>query len=231
MSSSKQNDKNPRDYLAIGVFVAVLCILAIAVLYLVGTAEKSLSDQPQKTVSKWLDDYVSRAKNFAKQSRNTWSRKRKNREAKKHLATGYQLYRRGIYRKALHEFNQAAKMDPNNFKTYFWRGRVHLKREQFDDAINDFKMVITLKPDYVEAYENLGWIYSRRYEYDQSIRYLSKAIELRPDSGWAYFMRGHCHFQRGDRESALKDTETSCGLGYQKACIALENYRNEEAGS
>ena len=231
MNSTNQNDKDSRDYLALGVFVAVLCILAISVLYLVGTSKKRFSDQPEKTVFKWLDDHVNRAKNFAKQSKNTWLRKRKNKEAKKHLATGYKLYRRGIYRKALHEFDQAIKIDPNNFKAHFWRGRVHLKREQFDDAISDFKMVIKLKPDYVEAYDNLGWIHSRRDEYDQSIRYLTKAIELRPDSGWAYFTRGHCHFRKGDLENALKDTAASCGLGYQKACAAYENYRSKEAGS
>lgn len=231
MNSTNQNDKDSRDYLAIGVFVAVLCILAISVFYLLGTTKKSLSDQPEKTVSRRLDDYVSRAKNLAKQSKNTWLRKRKNKEVKKHLTTGYKLYRRGVYRQAQHEFDQAIKVDPNNFKAYFWRGRVYLKREQFDDAMSDFKKVIELKPDYVEAYDNLGWIHSRRHEYDESVRYLSKAIELRPDSGWAYFMRGHCHFRRGDLENALKDTETSCNLGYRKACAALENYRNKEAGS
>ena len=231
MNSTNQNDKDSRDYLALGVLVAVLCILAVSVFYLVGTSKQSISDQSGKTVFKWLDDYLNRAKNFAKQSKNTWLRKRKNKEAKKNLTTGYKLYRRGLYRQALHEFDQAIKIDPNSFKAHFWRGRVHLKREQFDDAISDFQKVIELKPDYVEAYDNLGWIHSRRDEYNESIRYLTKAIELRPDSGWAYFMRGHCHFRTGDLENALKDTETSCGLGYQKACVVLENYRNKEAGS
>ena len=231
MNSNKQNDKESRDYLAIGVFVAVFCLLAISVFYLVGTAEKRFSDQSEKSVFKGLDDYLSRAKNFAEQSKNTWLRKRKDKEVKKHLATGYKLYRRGIYRKALQEFDQAIRIDPNNTKAYFWRGRVYGKREQFDDAISDFKKVIELKPDYVEAYDNLGWIYSRREEYEESISYLTKAIEMRPDSGWAYFMRGHSHLRKGDLENGLKDTETSCSLGYQKACAVLENHRNKKAES
>jgi tetratricopeptide (TPR) repeat protein len=96
----------------------------------------------------------------------------------------------------------------------------------YDKAKADFKMVVKLKPRYVRPYHNLGWLYYQNGKYEESIQYLNKAIELEPNNGWAYYTRGLCHLKKGDLQSGLKDTEKSCGLGYQQACSVQEKYKN-----
>ena len=222
-----QNDGNSQDYLAMGVFFAVLVILIVSALYLVKTSEEGTFANPLKTVSKWFGNYWDDGKRLLGQKKGTWSRKKREREVKKHLRTGLSLYRKKIYRKALHEFDKAIEIDPNNYRAYYWRGRVHLRLKRFKEATTDFKRVIKLKPDYADAYDNLGWLYLQLEEYDESIKYLSQSLELKPNEGWTYYTRGRCYFHKGDLQKALRDTKTSCSLGYNKGCQAYEEYSDE----
>jgi tetratricopeptide (TPR) repeat protein len=227
-SHSKENSK---DYLAIGVFFVVLLLLIVSAIYLIRTTKKDTFDNPFKTVSKWVGDFWHEGKRLIEDKQSTWSPSRKEKEIRKHLRTGHSLYRKKIYRKALQEFDKAIELDPNNYRAYFWRGRVYIKVKRYREATVDFQMVIKLKPDYAEAYDNLGWLHMQLEEYDESINYLSKSLELKPNDGWAYYTRGRCYFQKGDLQKALKDTKTSCSLGYKQGCQAYKEYRDETSRS
>jgi tetratricopeptide (TPR) repeat protein len=226
-----QNIGNSKDYLAIGVFTVVLLLFIVSAIYLIRTTKKDTFDNPFKTVSKWIGDYWNEGKRLIEGKRSTWSPSREEKEIRKHLRTGHTLYRKKIYRKALQEFDKAIELDPNNYRAYFWRGRVNIKVKRLKEAAVDFQMAIKLKPDYAEAYDNLGWLHMQLEEYDQSINYLSKSLELKPNDGWAYYTRGRCYFQKGDLQKALKDTKTSCSLGYKQGCQAYKEYKDETSRS
>jgi len=226
-----QNKGNSKDYLAIGVFTVVLLLFIVSAIYLIRTTKKDTFDNPFKTVSKWIGDYWNEGKRLIEGKRSTWSPSREEKEIRKHLRTGHTLYRKKIYRTALQEFDKAIELDPNNYRAYFWRGRVNIKVKRLKEAAVDFQMAIKLKPDYAEAYDNLGWLHMQLEEYDQSINYLSKSLELKPNDGWAYYTRGRCYFQKGDLQKALKDTKTSCSLGYKQGCQAYKEYKDETSRS
>jgi tetratricopeptide (TPR) repeat protein len=227
IKQNRQSKANSKDYLAIGVFTAVLLLLIVSAIYLIRTTKKDTFDNPFETVFKWIDDYWHEGKEFIEGKKGTWSASKKEKEIVKHFRTGHSLYRKKIYRKALHEFDKVIELDPNNYRAYFWRGRVYIKVKRYKEATVDFKMVIKLKPDYADAYDNLGWLYIQIHEYDESIEYLSKSLELKPNDGWAYYTRGRCYFQKGDLQKAIRDSKTSCGLGYKKGCQAYKEYSDE----
>ena len=222
-----QKKVNSKDYLAIGVFAVVLLLLVASVVYLILTTKKGTFDSSFQTVSKRISDYWYEGKRLIEGKQSTWSPSKREKEIRKHLITGHSLYRKKIYRKSLHEFDQAIELDPNNYRAYFWRGRVYIKVNRPKKAAVDFRMVIKLKPDFAEAYDNLGWLHMQFQEYDESIDYLSKSLELKPNEGWAYYTRGRCYYQKGDLQRGLKDIKTSCSLGYQRGCQAYEEYKNE----
>lgn len=226
-NQNHRNNGNSRDYLAIGVFVAVLIIFIVSAVYLLQTTKKETTDNPLKIVFRWIDDHWQEGKRLLEGKKATWSRNKREREVSKHFKTGRSLYRRRMYRKALQEFDKVIEIDPNNYRAYFWRGRLYLKTNRYNKAITDFKMVIKLKSDYAEAYNNLGWLYVQLEEYDESIKYLSKSLELQPNDGWTYYTRGRCYFRKGDLRKALKDTKTSCSLGYKKGCEVYKKYKDE----
>lgn len=218
---------NSKDCLAIGVFTVVLLLIIASVVYLIQTTKKDDFAKPFKMVSKWVSDYWLEAKRFIDGRQSTWSTSRKEKEVRKHLRTGHSLYRKKIYRKALQEFAKAIELDPDNYRAYFWRGRAYIKVNRLKEARVDFQMVIKLKPDNTEAYNNLGWLHMQRAEYDESIHYLSKSLELKPNDGWTYYTRGRCYYQKGDLQKALKDSKTSCSLGYKKGCQAYKEYKEK----
>jgi tetratricopeptide (TPR) repeat protein len=222
-----QKKGNSKDYLAIGVFTVVFLLFVASVVYLMLTTKKSTFDSPFQTVSKRISDYWHEGKRLLEGRQTTWSPSKREKEIRKHLITGHSLYRKKIYRKSLHEFDQAIELDPNNYRAYFWRGRVYIKVNRLKKAAVDFQMVIKLKPDFAEAYDNLGWLHMQFEEYDESINYLSKSLELKPNEGWTYYTRGRCYYQKGDLQKALKNIKTSCNLGYPRGCQAYEEYRNE----
>ena len=123
-----QKQRNSKDYLAIGVFTIVFLLLAASVVYLILTTKKSTFDYPFQTVSKRISDYWDEGKRLIEGKQSPWSPSKREKEIRKHLITGHNLYRKKIYRKSLHEFDQAIGLDPNNYRAYFWRGRVYPER-------------------------------------------------------------------------------------------------------
>lgn len=224
---NSQSNGNSKDYLAIGVFTVVLLLLVVSAIYLIRTTKNEPFDNSFKTVSKWIGDYWNEGKRFIEGKKGTWSPSKKEKEIIKHFRTGHSLYRKKIYRKALHEFDKVIQHDPNSYRAYFWRGRTYIKLKRYREATVDFQKVITIKPDYAEAYDNMGWLYMQLDEYDESIKYLSQSLELKPNDGWAYYTRGRCYFQKGDLQKALKDAKASCSLGYKKGCQAYKELREE----
>ena len=226
-----QHKENPKDYLAIVVFIVVLLLFIASSVYLIQTTKKDSFDNTFKTVSRWISDSWHEGKRLLEGRKDIWSQSKKKREVRKHLRSGHSLYRKKIYRKALQEFGKAIELDPDNYRAYFWRGRVHIKTNRLKEATADFQKVIDLKPDYGEAYDNLGWIHLKLEEYDRSINYLSRSLELKPNDGWTHYTRGRCYYKKGNLHKALHDIKTSCSLGYKQGCQAYKEYREKSNGS
>lgn len=144
-----------------------------------------------------------------------------------HLLRGKTFVQRESYAKGLNELDQAIDVDPDSYEAHFWRGRALLKTGRDDDAIAAFEITVKLNPSYSYAYDNLGWIYLRRSDYATSLDYLNHSLSLRRENGWALYNRGRIHFQMGQPEKALQDTEGSCRLGFAKACQLLKRYDRE----
>lgn len=226
-----QHKQNPKDYLAFVVFIAVLLLLIASFVYLIQTTKKDSFDNTFKSVSKWISDNWHEGKRLLEGRNDIWSQSKKKREVRKHLRAGHSLYRKKIYRKALQEFGKAIELDPDNYRAYFWRGRVHIKTNHLKEATSDFQKVIDLKPDYAEAYDNLGWIHLKLEEYDRSIDYLSRSLELKPKDGWTHYTRGRSYYKKNDLQKARKDMKVSCNLGYTNGCQAYKEYREKRNAS
>ena len=66
--------------------------------------------------------------------------------ANAYLASGLEHSAKGNYKLAIHDFNQAIVLDPNNAGTYFNRGFSYYKKHDFIYAIVDFDKAIALDP-------------------------------------------------------------------------------------
>ena len=218
--SMRSQGKGKKDYLAAGVFAAVLCALIALGVYFSLNIERGALNQPLKMISELVDDVTE----YGKAIVGEFQKEQQPRRAKRHLRKGYDHYKENRLKEALQELSLAIETHPENPDAYFWRARTFIRLEQYDNAMADLKVVVNLKPRYSPAYDNLGWLFMRRNDYDESLSNLNKSIELKPDNGWAHYMRGRVFFNKGDFQKAVENAETACKLGYKDGCRDAKRY-------
>jgi len=224
--------KRKSDYLAVGVFVTVLCALIAIGVYFSFNVKPDAWERPRRTISRLVDDATRYGKTLLGEfQKDRQPRNRQDREARRHVRKGYEHYKENRLEKALEELSLAIETQPENFEAYFWRARTFIRLKQDDRAIADLKTVVNLNPHYSPAYDNLGWLFMRRNDYDESLASLNKSIELKPDNGWAHFMRGRVYFEKGDLQKAVENAKTACNLGFKDGCGDMKRYaRSGENG-
>lgn len=109
-----------------------------------------------------------------------------------------------IYRE-LHRYEDAERVYstliaayPNDWRLYFARGAVHMRRNHIEAGETDMQQALRLSPDQPDVLNYLGysWI-DRGVHLPEALRMIQRAAALRPDSaaigdslGWAYYRMG-----------------------------------------
>ncbi len=127
------------------------------------------------------------------------------------------LYRRatslhavGETDRALSDYNDAIRVDPNNSLAYLGRGVLLATRKRaYDRAIEDFDKVLTLQPDNVDALIARGNAYSQLGDNGRALADLDRAIALAPDNAQAYVVRGLANNRRGQKQLAMQDYDAA----------------------
>ena len=112
-----------------------------------------------------------------------------------------------VFRRAMDDFTQAIRIDPNSAVAYSWRGEVYLNLGggNLDLAIADLNQAIRLDPDYAPAYHNRGNAYFHRESYDLAIADYDKAIRLDPNYAITHISRGAVYLERENYDLAIAD--------------------------
>jgi tetratricopeptide (TPR) repeat protein len=94
-------------------------------------------------------------------------------------ASAANAYRSGARDKALAEWQEYLKLDPNSDEAYFYLGAIYQDQQQLDTAILNFEKCLSLNPSNVYAHLNLGLLYDRhRRDLAQAIAHLEQAKAL-----------------------------------------------------
>jgi tetratricopeptide (TPR) repeat protein len=111
-----------------------------------------------------------------------------------------------IYEKAIEDFNQALRLDPNNANIYAERGFAYSEIRDYDKAIADFTQAIKLSPNDSRIYYNArGSMYGSKGDFDKAIADYTQAIRLDPNTTRAYYNRGNEYLFNGDFDKAIAD--------------------------
>ncbi len=88
-------------------------------------------------------------------------------------------FRAGSYQKALSEWQEYLKYEPNSDEAYYYIGAVHQEEKQLDTAILNFERSLSINPNNAPAHLNLGILYDRhRNNLNLALDHLKKAREL-----------------------------------------------------
>jgi len=127
-----------------------------------------------------------------------------------HRALGYTTrgdayHRMGDAGRAISDFTQALRLDPNNAEAYIGRGEAYVQARatgDVDRAISDFQQVLRLDPA-ADRYAK------HQAEIDLAIVQSTSALDddnsLAATRATAYIARGHAYNEKGDAERAIGD--------------------------
>lgn len=119
---------------------------------------------------------------------------------------------KGVYDKAIDDYNHAIELRPDEVVAYNNRGVTYSKIGDYRKAMKDYNQAIRIKPNYVEAYNNRGNVYSVMGDYQKAMDEYSYAISIRPDYAEAYYNRGIIFAYKNEFKEALNELEQSIRL-------------------
>ena len=119
-----------------------------------------------------------------------------------HTDLGNSYFSLGRFQEAIASFNEAIRLDPNNYFALGGLGRTYLSEGRYPEGIAAFKKAIRIKPGDANAHTGLGVIYFYDNQYQKAIVVLNEALRLNPNSHLPHHYLGNIHFKSNRNEEA-----------------------------
>src|SRR3989339_240809 len=124
-----------------------------------------------------------------------------------HYDRGKVYQERGVYNKALSDYEQAIKIDPNCYEAYYNRGITYQTISKYDEALLDYDQAIKINPNYKQAFNNRGVVYYNKKDYKKAFFDYNQAIKIDKNYSEAYNNRGTVYQAIRNYIRALSDYE------------------------
>jgi len=134
---------------------------------------------------------------------------------------------KGELDRAIADFNEAIRLDPEFALAYNNRGLAYRDKGEFDRAIADFNEAIRINPlpastTHVNVFSNRGLAYRDKGDLDRAIADFNEAIRLEPKFAVAFNSRGFTYDRKGERDRAIADYTEAIRLD-PKFAVAFRN--------
>lgn len=134
-----------------------------------------------------------------------------------YLKSGIEKFKNKEYEKAIEDYTNAIKLNPNFSIAYYNIGLSYNFLNKSDLALQNFDKAIELNSKFVEAYYNRATIFANSNRFDQSLFELDKVIELDSKFPNALTLRGQIRVQKGRRKDACDDFQLAKSNGDSQA--------------
>ena len=113
---------------------------------------------------------------------------------------------KGNYDRAIADFNEASRLNPNDARVFHVRGVAYYNKSNYDRAIEDFNEALRLNLDDVnDTFSYRGAAYCKKGDYDRAIEDFNEVLRLKPGDARAFSNRGFSYFNTGDYDRAIAD--------------------------
>lgn len=104
--------------------------------------------------------------------------------------------------RAIADFTQTIRLDPNFTDAYKYRGVVYYYyKKDYERAIADLTQALKLNPNSAESYNWRGWAYLEKKDYNRAIADYTQAIKLDPNSESPYCGRADAYIKMKKKEN------------------------------
>lgn len=108
------------------------------------------------------------------------------------------------YVQAIASFDEAIKLSPDLWISYYHRGICHKITRKVDQAISDLEFADKRSGGRYEVAYELGEIYQWRYDFTKALKYYEKVRDLAPNEVEGYFGIANIAFLNRDAEKAVR---------------------------
>jgi tetratricopeptide (TPR) repeat protein len=125
---------------------------------------------------------------------------------------GLAYVKKGEYDRAIQDYDEAIRLDPNFAKAFNNRGAAYAAKGENDRAIQDYDEAIRLNPNEAIPFGNRGFAYDKKGQYDRAIQDFDKVIQLNPNDAKAFYIRGLAYDHKGQYDRAIQDYDGAIRL-------------------
>lgn len=135
---------------------------------------------------------------------------------------------KGDAERALHDYDQAIRLNPKNAGAYVNRGLALSDKGKMEEALKDYETAITLNPDQWEAYFDRANLFARQGHPMHAIDDLNIVARLNPNYVITYVDRAAAYLRVREWNQAIEDCNTaiksnsSIAQAYAHRAIAQE---------
>jgi tetratricopeptide (TPR) repeat protein len=126
-------------------------------------------------------------------------------DAAAHFDSGMAFLERQEYDKAIDDFTEAIRLDPNVAIIYFNRGNAYYDHGNLDKASSDYNEAVRLDHNFARAYVGRGNVIRDQGNLDKAISDYNEAIRLEPNYVPAYDGRGLAYGISRNYDKAISD--------------------------
>jgi lipoprotein NlpI len=128
---------------------------------------------------------------------------------------------KGDLDRAITDFNEAIRLNPQNISAYLNRGNTYEAKDDLDHAIADYSEAIRLYPKFATAYYDRGNVLTTKGDFERAIADYSQVIRIHPKHAPGFGNRGRAYFYAGSLALARADFKQALTLDPKHAYAAL----------
>lgn len=111
------------------------------------------------------------------------------------------------YERAVKEFDNALRSNPDLAEAYMGRGTAYGCLNNYEQSVKDYDQAIRLRPDNPLPYLNRGVTNSKRGYHRNALQDYDRAIALNPNDAQAYARRAFTHKALGNQRECMADAK------------------------
>lgn len=151
--------------------------------------------------------------------------------AEEYYQQGYLKSKKGDYRGAIADYDEALKINPKMAEVYCSRGFASYQLGDELRSKNDYTRALELDPNLAEVYYYRGLSRIKSGYIQAAIEDYTQALEKNPNFAPVYYQRGLAYGEIEDRENAIADLEKAAQIFHDRgdrssSQLALETARS-----